>query len=52
MTMCSTDPDHLPIVGDELDILAEMVELSHQSIIELGCGSARLSRGLLHRYLG
>lgn len=52
MTMCSTDPDHLPIVGDELDILAEMVELSHQSIIELGCGSARLSRGLLDRYLG
>lgn len=52
MTTCSTDPDHLPIVGDELDVLAEMVELSNQSIIELGCGSARLSRGLLQRYPG
>ena len=55
MTPLSFDPDQLPLVGDELDVLAHMLTaqgqpLQTQAIIELGCGNARLSRGLLERY--
>lgn len=55
MTQPSFDPDQLPLVGDELDVLAHMLAaqgqpLHAQAIIELGCGNARLSRGLLERY--
>ena len=44
------DPDQLPVVNDELSLLAELVPLQAQSIIELGCGSARLARTLLERW--
>jgi len=44
------DLDQLPLVNDELDVLGQMVNLSNQAIIELGCGNARLSRSLLGRY--
>jgi len=44
------DLDQLPLVNDELDVLGQMVNLSNQAIIELGCGNARLSRSLLERY--
>ena len=38
------------IERDELTILAELVPLTGQHIIELGCGGARLARDLLARY--
>ena len=41
-----------PWVTDELEVLAAMVPLADQDIIELGCGSARLARALLARYPG
>ena len=44
------DPDQLPLVPDELDLLSELVPLQAQTIIELGCGAARLARGLLTRW--
>lgn len=55
MTPLSFAPDQLPLMGDELDVLAHMLAaqsqpLRAQAIIELGCGNARLSRGLLERY--
>lgn len=43
-------PDLLPLVRDELDVLAELVPLRQQAIIELGCGNARLARDLLRRW--
>ncbi len=39
-----------PLVDDELDVLAELVPLAGQDIIELGCGAAALSRALLLRH--
>ena len=55
MTQLSFDPDQLPLAGDELDVLAQMLAaqgqpLQAQAIIELGCGNARLSCGLVQRY--
>lgn len=45
---------HTPLVSNELDVLAAMLPLQHLAqhkaavnVIELGCGSARLSRELL-----
>ncbi|AOW11866.1 methyltransferase type 11 [Hydrogenophaga crassostreae] len=46
------DPDQLPLVPDELDVLSELVPLQAQAIIELGCGAARLARSLLTRWPG
>ena len=42
-------PD-LPLVDDELAVLADMVPLERLDIIELGCGNARMARTLLQRY--
>ena len=55
MTQLSFDPDQLPLAGDELDVLAQMVAaqgqpLQAQAIIELGCGNARLSCDLVQRH--
>lgn len=47
-----TDPDQLPSLRDELDLLADLVSLNGQRIIELGCGNARLARALLQRHAG
>ncbi len=38
------------IERDELAILAELLPLADQHVIELGCGGARLARDLLARY--
>ena len=46
------NPDHLSLVRDELDLLAELVPLAEQRILELGCGNARLARSLLERFAG
>jgi len=37
-------------VDDEFDVLAELVPLAAQDIIELGCGAAQLARALLARH--
>jgi SAM-dependent methyltransferase len=39
-----------PLIEDELDVLAELVPLAGQEIVELGCGAAALARKLLMRY--
>ena len=46
----SPDADTPPLIDDELDVLAEMVPLAGQRIVELGCGAAKLSRALLARH--
>jgi SAM-dependent methyltransferase len=38
------------LVDDELDVLAALVPLAGQDIIELGCGAAALARSLLKKY--
>jgi len=40
----------LPLIDDELDLLAELVPLAGQRIVELGCGAATLARALLARH--
>lgn len=42
----------LPLVHDELDLLAQWVPLDACELIELGCGAAALARDLLTRYPG
>jgi ubiquinone/menaquinone biosynthesis C-methylase UbiE len=43
-------PDTLPVVDDELDVLADLIPLNRRDIIELGCGAAQLARSLLGRF--
>lgn len=50
MNTLTFDPDQLAIRDDELDVLGDLVPLQAQSIIELGCGNARLARSLLQRW--
>lgn len=38
------------LLDDELTLLAELVPLAGQQVIELGCGAARLARALLARH--
>ena len=40
----------IPLIDDELDLLAAMLPLAGQDIIELGCGGAALARALLARH--
>ena len=40
----------LTVVDDELDLLAALVPLAGQDIVELGCGAAGLARQLLRRH--
>jgi ubiquinone/menaquinone biosynthesis C-methylase UbiE len=51
----STHPQHasgadLPVVEDELELLASLVPLDGASVVEAGCGNAALARKLLARY--
>lgn len=39
-----------PLIDDELELLAQLVPLAGQDIIELGCGAASLVRALLVRH--
>jgi ubiquinone/menaquinone biosynthesis C-methylase UbiE len=48
-TMHTTESE-LPLVHDELDLLATLVPLDGQRIVELGCGAAQLARALLQRH--
>lgn len=50
-TMNASHQDMLRI-DDELDLLAALVPLADQRIVELGCGAAALARRLLLRYPG
>ncbi len=52
MSTTSFDPDTLPTLRDELDVLADLVPLAGQRIVELGCGNARLARSLVQRFAG
>ena len=47
-------PGQLPPtrIDDELEVLAALVPLAGQRIIELGCGAAQLARSVLDRYPG
>lgn len=45
-------PDVLPLIDDELTVLAGLVPLDRIDIIELGCGNARMARQLLQRHPG
>jgi ubiquinone/menaquinone biosynthesis C-methylase UbiE len=42
--------DTPPLIDDELELLAALVPLAGQEIVELGCGAARLARDLLARF--
>jgi SAM-dependent methyltransferase len=44
------DASNPPLIDDELDVLADLVPLAGQHIVELGCGAAQLSRALLARH--
>lgn len=45
----SPDASTPTLIDDEIEVLAELVPLAGQRIIELGCGAARLVRTLLRR---
>lgn len=40
----------VPLIDDELEVLAALVPLAGKDIVELGCGAARLARSLLERH--
>ena len=48
--MAATTADTTPLIDDELTVLAALVPLAGQRIIELGCGAAGLARALLGKY--
>jgi SAM-dependent methyltransferase len=52
MSAPGLDPDLLPLILDELDLLAEHLSLDGQRIVEPGCGNARLARALVQRFAG
>lgn len=39
-----------PLIDDELDVLAELWTQPGGAVIELGCGAARMARGMLQRW--
>jgi ubiquinone/menaquinone biosynthesis C-methylase UbiE len=42
----------IPLVDDELDLLAAHVPLTGSRVVELGCGAAALARSLVRRFAG
>lgn len=46
----SPDVSTQALIDDELDVLADLVPLGGQDIVELGCGGAHLARTLLARH--
>lgn len=50
--MAAANGDKAPLIDDELTVLAELVPLAGQRIIELGCGAAGMARALLARFPG
>ncbi len=50
--MTNSSPPTLPLIDDELDLLAGMVPLPGAHLIELGCGAARLATALVERFPG
>lgn len=49
-SLSSIDPDSLALVGDELDLLSGLINLAQASVVEAGCGNARLLRQLMQRH--
>lgn len=45
-------PNELPLIDNELDLLAEHVPLTGARVVELGCGAAALARALVRRFAG
>ena len=45
-----TNASSPPLIDDEIDVLADLVPLAGQHIVELGCGGAQLARALLARH--
>ena len=45
-------PDDLPLIDNELDLLAEHVPLTGARVVELGYGAAALPRELVRRFAG
>ena len=41
---------NMPLIENELDLLADLLPLAGQRIVELGCGAAQLARDLLARF--
>lgn len=50
--MPATAPALPALVGDELDLLAQLLPLDGLRIVELGCGAAQLARALVQRWPG
>ncbi len=50
--MSNTVPHALPLIDDELDLLASMLPLPGAQLIELGCGAARMAAALVERFPG
>jgi len=50
--MSYTAPHALPLIDDELDLMASMLPLPGAQLIELGCGAARLAAALVARFPG
>jgi len=50
--MPNTASQAIPLIDDELDLLASMVHLPGAQLIELGCGAARLAAELVERFPG
>jgi SAM-dependent methyltransferase len=48
--MSNTVPHTLPLIDNELDLLASMLPLPGAQLIELGCGAARLASALVERF--
>lgn len=42
--------ENLPLLTEELDLLATLIPLEGVRVAELGCGNARLARALLQRF--
>jgi ubiquinone/menaquinone biosynthesis C-methylase UbiE len=51
-TMTDISAQALPLLDDELDLLASLAPLPGAQLIELGCGSARLAADLVGRFSG
>ena len=48
----NAQPNPIPLIPNELDLLESLVPLAQARIIEAGCGAARLARELLQRHPG
>lgn len=50
--MTDAQHDDVPLISDELDLIAELSGQQARRVIELGCGPAQLARRLVARFAG